>query len=182
METEGIIRSERSAVAAHIAEVTVIDTSKSQLEKEMASPRPKDPMMKRLMRWLVPDQRIATRHSMPPLVAYLGMVRSSKEIQVGDVSVAGFYMITEERWIPGTGFPVTLERTDQAGKGQTLTVYATVVRNGEDGVGLTFLKSPEDDQAKPEAQSTRKDLTKLAEFLKGLPMSETSAETLERAS
>lgn len=182
METEGTIGSARSAVAPHIADVTVIDTSKSSLEKEMAFPRRKDPMMKRFMRWLVPDQRVATRHTMPPLVAYLGMVRSSKEIKVGDVSVAGFYMITEERWIPGTGFPVTLERTDEAGRGETLTVYATVVRNGEDGVGLTFLKSAEDDQAKPEAQGSRMDLTKLAQFLKGLPMSETSAQTLERAS
>lgn len=173
----------RSVQSPHVAEVTVIDSLKTSPEKQMTSPRSKDPMMKRFMRWLLPDQRVANRHTMPPLVVYLGMVRSSKEIKVGDVSVAGFYMITEERWIPGTGFPVTLERTDEAGKGQTLTVYASVVRIGTDGVGFTFLKPPEDGQAKPEANGvTRMDLTKLAQFLKGLPMSEANPEALERVS
>jgi len=76
----------------------------------MTPSRAKDPLMKRLIRWICPDQRVANRHSMPPVIAYLGLVHTSKEYKVGDISVAGFYMITEERWIPGTGFPITLER------------------------------------------------------------------------
>jgi hypothetical protein len=139
--------------------------------------------MQRFMRWLLPDQRVATRHAMPPLIAYLGSVRSSKEYKVGDVSVAGFYMITEERWIPGTGFPVTLERTDEAGNGQTLTVHATVMRTGSDGVGFTFLKQAEEEQKNfNERGVAHLDLTKLAQFLRGLPLSEAGPETLERAS
>ena len=80
----------------------------------MTQSRAKEPLMKRLMRWIVPDQRVATRHTMPPVIGYLGQVRSSKEYKIGDISVAGFYMITEERWITGSGFPVTLERTDSS--------------------------------------------------------------------
>ena len=144
----------------------------------------KEPLMKRLFRWLVPDQRVANRHSMPPLIAYLGMVRSSKEYKVGDISVAGFYMITEERWIVGTGFPVTLERTDAEGQGQSLTLYSTVARIGDDGVGFTFVQPVAEEDGESESRSSlRLDLTKVAQFLKGLPLGQPdSADPLERAS
>ena len=90
-------------------------------------------------------------------------------------------MITDERWIPGTGFPVTLERTDEAGLGQTLTVHATVVRTTDDGVGFTFLKSA-DEEKESDPTGTRVDLTKVAQFLKGLPLAAAEADSLERAS
>ena len=149
----------------------------------MASPRAKDPLMKRLIRWICPDQRVANRHSMPPLIGYLGTVRGSKEYTIGDVSVAGFYMITEERWIPGTSFPITLERTDAQGLGRSLTVHATVIREGDDGVGFTFLKPlPEETATSSDHPSTRVDLTQLAQFLKGLPLADPGSEPLEQAS
>lgn len=149
----------------------------------MTSSRAKEPLMKRLIRWICPDQRVANRHTLPPLTAWLGMVRSSKEYKVGDVSVAGFYMMTEERWIPGTSFPVTLERTDEAGMGQSLTVQASVVRCGDDGVGFTFLQNAAEESADgPTGANTRVDLTKLAQFLKGLPLDVPTSDQLERAS
>jgi len=181
METQSSVGSEKSRATLHIADIAVINSSKTPLEKQMTSSRAKEPMMKRFMRWLLPDQRVAHRHTMPPLTAYLGMVRSSKEFKVGDVSVAGFFMITEERWIPGTGFPVTLERTDEAGQGQTLTVHATVVRATDDGVGFTFLNSA-DEEKESDTNGTRVDLTKVAQFLKGLPLADPEADSLERAS
>ena len=165
----------------HLAEITVIHSSAPTLEKSMTASRQKDPLMKRLMRWLVPDQRVANRHTMPPVVAYLGMLRSSKLYKIGDISVAGFYMVTDERWITGTGFPVTLERTDDAAQGQTLTVYSTVARIGEDGVGFSFLQ-PKDERSGEVQEPSRMDLTKLAQFLKGLPLSEVKSDPLERAS
>ena len=164
----------------HFAEVRVITSSNHTMEKRMTSSPPKDPWMKRMMRWLVPDQRVANRHAMPPLIAYLGMVRTSKDFKVADVSVAGFYMITEERWIIGTAFPVTLERTDEAGQGRSLTLHARVVRSGEDGVGFTFLTSADEEQNSESASGTRVDLTRVAQFLKGLPLSQ--ADSLEHAS
>lgn len=143
----------------------------------MTPSRAKDPLMKRLIRWICPDQRIANRHSMPPLIAYLGLVRTSKEYRVGDISVSGFYMITEERWILGTRFPITLERTDEEAVGQTLTLHSTVIRVGEDGVGFTFVHPA---SAETADSSTRMDLTKLAQFLKGLPLAQPDADQLER--
>ena len=167
--------------APQLAEISVIESSNPPSERTMTPSRAKDPFMKRLIRWICPDQRVANRHSMPPLIAYLGLVRTSKEYKVGDVSVSGFYMITEERWIPGTGFPITLERTDEAGMGQTLTLHSTVVRVGEDGVAFTFVQPATEDTPERETRaSTRMDLTKLAQFLKGLPMADPNSEALER--
>jgi len=149
----------------------------------MTTPRAKDPLMKRLIRWICPDQRVANRHSMPPLTAWLGMVRSSKEYKVGDVSVAGFYLLTDERWIPGTSFPVTLERTDEESAGRTLTVHATVVRAGDDGVAFSLLqKAVEQTADRSTGTNTRIDLTNLAQFLKGLPMAAQDTERFEPVS
>ncbi len=149
----------------------------------MTASRLQNPFMRRLMRWIVPDQRVANRHAMPPVVASLGMVRSAREYRIGDISVAGFFMITEERWIPGTGFPVTLGRTDHNGPAKTLTVYCTVVRIGVDGVGFTFMPRAVEDRRVNEARDiARLDLTKLAEFLNGLPLSEPSSDAWERVS
>jgi hypothetical protein len=176
--------SAQKEVASQLTSLRAIYSSTPTLEKSMTASGQKDPLMKRLMRWLVPDQRVANRHTMPPVVAYLGTLRSSKIYKIGDISVAGFYMVTEERWIVGTGFPVTLERTDDGAHGKTLTVHSTVVRTGADGVGFTFLQpATEDHDHSAEVHGTsRLDLTKLAQFLKGLPLSEPSGEALERAS
>jgi hypothetical protein len=181
MDVQSRDGSRQPGTAPHPAEIKVIHSSAPTLEKSMTASHQKDPLMKRLMRWLVPDQRVANRHTMPPVVAYLGTLRSSKLYKIGDISVAGFYMVTEERWMTGTGFPLTLERTDDAAQGQTLTVYSTVVRIGEDGVGFTFLQPKQESSSEPQ-EPTRIDLTKLAQFLKGLPLSEPKSDTLERAS
>jgi hypothetical protein len=181
MKAQSTINNGRSG-PKNFNNVTVINSSNPTLENGMTSSSSKEPLMKRFMRWLLPDQRMAHRHAMPPLTAYLGMVRSSKEFKVGDVSVAGFYMITDERWIEGTGFPVTLERTDEAGKGMTLTVYARVIRTGVDGVGFSFLKEKDEEQATSPDGGTKVDLTKVAVFLNGLPLADSTADRLERAS
>src|SRR5215831_11925102 len=120
----------------------------------------KDPLIKRLLRWIFPDRRVANRLSMPPLIAYPGLVRSSNEYSVGDISV-------------GTGFPITLERTDEAGMGQTLTLHSTVVRSGENGVAFTFVQpATEKGSENEKGAGIRSDLTKLAQFLKAIRLAE----------
>jgi hypothetical protein len=179
MNTDFSSVGERDQISSEAAEGRTIKASISAPERTMTPSRAKDPFMKRLIRWLYPDQRVANRHPLPPVIAYLGLVRTSKEYQVGNISVAGFYMITEERWIIGTGFPITLERTDEEGLGRTLTLHSTVIRNGEDGVAFTFVPPRDETSADKDESSTRVDLTKLAQFLKGLPLSSTDPQELE---
>jgi hypothetical protein len=109
---------------------------------EGAPPEKPKSLAAKLIRWIF-EQRSSTRHPLPPVVAYLGAVRSSKTYQVGDLSLRGFYMITPERWLLGTKFPVTLQRLDRSDSSPagTITGQATVVRFGADGMGCEFAVS-----------------------------------------
>src|SRR5262249_3936744 len=101
-----------------------------------------EPLFKRLLRKLFPDQRKQERILVPPLVGYLGSVRSTKPYQVGDISLSGFCLLTEEQWTPGTEMPITLERIKvDDPETEFFTVQATVVRVGKDGVGFSVLLS-----------------------------------------
>jgi hypothetical protein len=51
------------------------------------------------------------------------------------------YLLTPQRWYPGTLVTMTLQRTekDEAGIRQSITVQARVMRSAEDGVGFRFV-------------------------------------------
>jgi hypothetical protein len=124
--------------------VSVMSTTIQQLGERVETDsqlRKRDSLITRFLRWIYPDQRNAARHPVPPLVAFLGTARSSPQYGVGDISAAGFYMLTPERWLPGTEMPVTIQRTDSTGTDQTdaITVLSTVVRIGTDGVAFAFV-------------------------------------------
>lgn len=63
--------------------------------------------------------------------------------KIKDISEVGVYILTEERWPPGTEVRLTLE-SKSASSGHAypdVQLDARVVRQGEDGVGLTFVRS-----------------------------------------
>jgi len=51
------------------------------------------------------------------------------------------YVVTEERWYPGTLVLMTLQRTDQGEESseRSISVHSRAVRWGNDGVGLQFV-------------------------------------------
>ncbi|MGC2616395.1 MAG: PilZ domain-containing protein [Terracidiphilus sp.] len=108
-----------------------------------------EPLFKRFLRRLFPDQRRQERQPIPPLVGYLGTAHSSKSYDLGDISLTGFCLLTDERWVPGTEMPVTLKRTDPLAKSDLdcFTVQAKVVRCAKDGVGFSILLSEEESDA-----------------------------------
>jgi hypothetical protein len=108
-----------------------------------------EPLFKRILRRVFPDQRKQHRHLAPPLVGYLGTASSSKPYDLGDISLTGFCLLTDERWIPGTELPITLQRTNLPleNDGDCFTVQATVVRCGKDGVGFSIALCEEDSLA-----------------------------------
>jgi hypothetical protein len=103
--------------------------------------------------WLYPDlhldrveqrrseERRAVRLPMPGLVAYFFTGGSPRPHPIKDISVTGFYMCTDERWLPGTIVRVTLQMVDTSGEGgrDTITVHSRVVRWGPDGGGFEFV-------------------------------------------
>jgi hypothetical protein len=89
------------------------------------------------------EHRKAQRMKSPLLVAYYwdGSAPMSHEIQ--NISSTGFYLVTKERWLPGTMVTMTLQRTDMAlghpGTEAHIAVLSKVVRLDEDGVGFAFI-------------------------------------------
>jgi hypothetical protein len=86
-------------------------------------------------------RRSAQRYIEPRLVAFYwdGVVPQPRYIR--DVSASGFYLLTEERWYPGTLITMTLQRTEKSGDGskRSIAVQARVIRSGEDGVAVKFV-------------------------------------------
>jgi len=106
-------------------------------------------LFKRILKQIFPDQRKQERIPVPPLVGYLGTAFSSKPYELGDISLTGFCLLTDERWIPGTEMPVTLQRTNLPADNDLacFTVQATVVRCSEAGVGFSIVLCEDDSQA-----------------------------------
>jgi PilZ domain len=92
-------------------------------------------------------RRRAQRHIEPRLVAFYwdGAVPIPRYIR--DVSNTGFYLLTDQRWYPGTLITMTLQRTEKSDDGSksSVAVQAKVIRLGEDGVAVAFVfPKPED--------------------------------------
>ena len=89
----------------------------------------------------ISEHRGKRRIANPPLRAYLGVFGSTEPLPVGNISTTGFYLRTEEHWMPGTNMPLRLERTDKPGFASlySVAVPTRVVRSDHHGVGFTFV-------------------------------------------
>jgi len=100
-----------------------------------------------LGRWWSPDPRKAPRVQEPGLAAYYwnGSLPEAKAIR--DISSSGLYLVTEERWYPGTLVLMTLHRTNcgEEVKERSIAVQSRAVRWGADGVGLQFVLADDGD-------------------------------------
>ena len=87
------------------------------------------------------NQRRPQRYVAPRVVAYFWDGGTPTAHCIRDISSSGMYLLTTQRWYPGTLVTMTLQRTekDEAGVRQSITVQARVMRSGEDGVGLRFV-------------------------------------------
>ena len=129
-----------------------------------------------LQRWWSPDPRRAPRERAPGLAAYYWNGAAPKAHSVRDISSTGLYVVTEERWYPGTLILMTLQNT-QAGEEiseRSISVLSRAVRWGNDGVGLQFVVNQEENAVKERGSQldgvNKKDLERfLAELLKSNP-------------
>ncbi len=87
------------------------------------------------------NQRRPQRYVAPRLVAYFWDGGTPTAQCIRDISTTGMYLLTSQRWYPGTMLMITLQRTekDEAGVRQSITVQARVMRSADDGVGLRFV-------------------------------------------
>ena len=108
-------------------------------EKEEA---PKVPMFLRFLRWMFPEvnQRRAKRYSTSNLVAYYWTGGAPFSYQVGDISATGVFLLTKERWAPGTLIQMTLQpQSGRVSNDNSISVLSEVVRWGENGSGFNFI-------------------------------------------
>ena len=122
-----------------------------------------------LQNWLSSDRRRAHRQPLPGLVAYYWTGSAPRAYQIADISSSGFYLLTEERWFPGTMVLMTLQRTDSGGQNldDSIAVQSRVVRWGSDGLGLAFvLASPNNGESLREHGADKKTLDRFLARLK----------------
>ncbi len=124
-----------------------------------------------LQRWWSPDPRRAPRERAPGLAAYYWNGAAPKAHSVKDISATGMYVVTEERWYPGTLILMTLQKT-HAGEEiaeRSISVLSRAVRWGNDGVGLQFVLSDEGSPGKGKGtQLDGVDKKELERFLRDL--------------
>jgi hypothetical protein len=118
-----------------------------------SKPRTKPPLRIRILCRLYPDLhfetleqrqhevRRAPRLPTPGLVGYFYTGGRSKPAEIKDLSVMGFFMKTEERWLPGTVIRITLQTMvgDEENPGESITVHSRVVQWGPEGGGFEFV-------------------------------------------
>lgn len=95
--------------------------------------------------WLHPtsspsDRRRASRRYVPGMVAHYFTGGAPKPKNVADISMTGMYLLTDDRWMPGTMIQMTLQKPCASGeKKQSINVLSRVIRRGSDGVAAEFI-------------------------------------------
>ena len=100
----------------------------------------------RFKRWLNPttpissDRRRAYRRYVPGMVAHYYTGGAPKPHDIADISMTGFYLLTEDRWMPDTMIQMTLQKPCARGeRKQSIMVLSKIVRLGSDGVAAEFV-------------------------------------------
>lgn len=99
-----------------------------------------------LQRWWspeLPEPRKAPREMFPGLAAHFWTGGTPVDHGVRDISVTGLYVVTDERWFPGTQVRMTLTDSEVSSVKNQITANTSVVRWGNDGVGLKFVVNDE---------------------------------------
>jgi hypothetical protein len=109
--------------------------------------------------FLEPEAERAQRRTVEQFAAYRWNGSGLVQEVVRDISPTGVYVVTEERWHPGTLVTLTLQREGPLEKNseRRLEVRAKVARRGKDGMGLAFVL-PKNDAASSQWESLRTSL------------------------
>jgi len=127
-----------------------VEILNSPVNVEVAAPEKQesDPLTIRFLRWLFPDvnQRRAKRYPTPGVVAYYWTGGAPYSYHVGDISATGLFLLTKERWAPGTLIQMTIQKQDGRinNSESSICVLSEVVRWGENGAGFNFILSDYD--------------------------------------
>jgi hypothetical protein len=166
-----------AVLVPQVAEPVVPETVKPAMEmvqpvqepaQAVSAPGPKQAKKSWLQKLLgvePPDPRKAQRETLPGLTAYFFTGGTPVGHGVKDISLTGMYVVTSERWYPGTMVRMTLTDRHEPTIERSITLNATVMRWGNDGVGLRFvLQNPKESSGYNGTAETA-DIYLVAQFL-----------------
>jgi Flp pilus assembly protein TadG len=129
-------------------------------------------LVKSCFDWLfAEDRRQAQRLQSLPLVAFYWDGKEPVAHAVLNISSSGLYLLTDQRWYPGTVVSVTLQRAkaSDADPNRAISVHGKVVRSAPDGVGLEFIWSRDHDPLRRDDHPAKEaDMKTLKSFIKNL--------------
>jgi hypothetical protein len=113
----------------------------SQAEPWKKNPSKPKSWLQRLLAPEPPEPRKTLRAVVPDLAAYFWTGGAPQPHAIRNISSTGMYVVTEERWYPGTLVQMTLRKADREGTGPeaSIALLTRVNRWGNDGVGLGFV-------------------------------------------
>jgi hypothetical protein len=125
-----------------------------------------------LKRWLsglpLRDRRRAERHVLPGLVSYYWDGGPPSPRNVREISCTGLFLLTDQRWYPGTLVTMTLQRSasSEGESNHSIVVQTKVVRTDPQGVGLEFSFPPKNSRRTTSAAFFTADKKTLHSFLR----------------
>ena len=108
--------------------------------------------MKQVMRWferlISQERRRAERQKPLRLIAHYWDGAAPAGHNIRDISSTGLYLLTEQRWYPGTMVTMSLQRAGvpDSDPDRAIRVNARVVRSDSGGVGLDFVMAEKRNQ------------------------------------
>jgi len=157
--------------AAPIAAPAPLTQDKAPVAPVEATGKPEQPKRGWLARFLNPDpgdpRRNSNRQVVKGLAAHFFTGGAPHPHEVRDISPTGIFVVTTERWYPGTVIRMTLTKQEGGDhpSERSITIHAQSMRWGNDGVGLAFVFESRKNGQVPEG-SVDKD--QLQAFLKKL--------------
>jgi hypothetical protein len=119
-----------------VAPEPAAEEADSEAWKKRAEPKG---WLARLLKKEPVDPRNSSRESLPGLIAYFFTGGTPVGHPVRDISARGMFILTEERWYPGTVVRITLTDRHKPTVERSITVNAKVVRSSDEGVGVEFV-------------------------------------------
>jgi Flp pilus assembly protein TadG len=129
-------------------------------------------LVKNCLDWIfAEDRRQAQRLQSLPLVAFYWDGKEPVAHAVLNISSSGLYLLTDQRWYPGTVVTVILQRAKatDTDPDRAISVHGKVVRSASDGVGLEFIWSRDHDPLRRDDYPAQEaDLKTFKGFIKNL--------------
>jgi hypothetical protein len=167
--TRAEIASKPAAVAPEPQQVASTLPAALAPAIELSPAKPARGWLQRLLSPEPPQPRKAQRESMPGLSVFFFTGGAPVAHGVRDISLTGMFVLTQERWYPGTMVRMTLTDSLDPVSERSITLNTTVVRADDEGVGLRFvLRDTKDRRSQLDGMGNYPDAAQMNLFIQRL--------------